>query len=390
MSTITTEQFSELTGCFCDAAVNPALWPESVNRIRRALSGSAALLFTPLHAAEAGGVAFPSNLPADFVTRYASRHQGFDIWMEAMIDKGLLASGVVVSDEELVPRRQLLSSTYYRDVFKPMNISRACTSVLFGQDEPAHLPTVISIYRRRAPSFSNADKELLHMLSSHLSRSLRITYHLRNAEQKVTSILAALDRLTCGIVFFDAAGNVVHTNQSAKKLFAENDGLSLDETACQVYRLKTPSAFGTTHLNNFIASGMNRSAPDTSSIPHSIRIPKISGKCPIVLSLSTPLTIPSCVSKTCHQFVTGFLIDTAAPLSPEDSLLSEVFSLTPAEIRIIHGLGHDMTIYEIAVKHGGSVETARKQLRSTFSKTGTNRQSELLKLASALSIKVDK
>ncbi len=308
-----------------------------------------------------------------------------------MIDKRQLISGVVVSDEELVPRRQFLSNTFYQEVLKPMDISRVCTSVLFGQDEPAHLPTIISIYRRRrAPAFSNTDKGLLHLLTRHISRSLRITYHLRNADDKVTSSLSALDRLTCGVVLFDSEGNVVHTNQSARKLLAENDGLSLDETACQVYRLKTPSALRTAHMNNLVAAGMNISAPDTNHIQRSIRIPRISGKGPIVLSLSPPLTIHSCASKACHQFVTGFLIDTTAPLSPNDHLLSEVYGLTPAEIRIINGLGHDMTICEIAAKHGGSVETAKKQLRSAFSKTGTNRQSELLKLASALAIKVDK
>lgn len=59
MTSIATKQLSKLIGLIHDAALTPALWPDALDGIRRALAGSAALLLTPLHGPEAGGLATP-------------------------------------------------------------------------------------------------------------------------------------------------------------------------------------------------------------------------------------------------------------------------------------------------------------------------------------------
>jgi DNA-binding CsgD family transcriptional regulator len=61
------------------------------------------------------------------------------------------------------------------------------------------------------------------------------------------------------------------------------------------------------------------------------------------------------------------------------------FKLTPAESRIALGIARGEALADIAHAHGISVNTARTQLRSIFSKTHTHRQAELAVLLMARS-----
>jgi DNA-binding CsgD family transcriptional regulator len=58
----------------------------------------------------------------------------------------------------------------------------------------------------------------------------------------------------------------------------------------------------------------------------------------------------------------------------DDIILRSRFKLTPAETRIALGIARGEPLSKIAERHGISVQTARKHLKSVFAKTETNRQ----------------
>jgi DNA-binding CsgD family transcriptional regulator len=62
------------------------------------------------------------------------------------------------------------------------------------------------------------------------------------------------------------------------------------------------------------------------------------------------------------------------------SLLYAVFGLTPAECRIATLLAEGLSLKKIAQVQGTQHDTVRKQLRSIYQKTSTNRQPELIRL----------
>lgn len=57
-----------------------------------------------------------------------------------------------------------------------------------------------------------------------------------------------------------------------------------------------------------------------------------------------------------------------------------MFGLTPAECRIATLLAEGLPLKRIAEIQGTQHETVRKQLRSIYQKTATNRQPELVRL----------
>lgn len=388
MALITTRGLGELIGLIHDAGLKPALWPESLERIQSALKGTAALLFTPQHGPDRGGIAIPCNLSTELMTRYAEKYRHLDVWTQAAARRKLFVPGKVVTDKNLVPRQTLLSSPYFREFLEPANISRLCTSVIFGQDEPGVLPTVISIYRGLdAPPFSLGAKRLLRLLVPHLARSLSLMYRLRCTEQKLAASLATLDKLSCGIVLFDRHGEVLHTNAIAGALLEENDGAGLEGDAISPRRLTTASQSRTGHLNQLIASAVSTSSAETCAVARRMQLPRSSGRAPVVIDIAPLPPSHPFESGGGQALAIGFLFDSTAPTAADAQLLGDVYGLTPAEARLVHDLCGGLTLGKMGEHHGVSTETLKSQLKSIFSKTGVHRQIELVRLAGTLAVK---
>lgn len=80
------------------------------------------------------------------------------------------------------------------------------------------------------------------------------------------------------------------------------------------------------------------------------------------------------------------LHDIQPPPLPEAAILSDLFGLTPAQIRLARLLMQGHSLPQAASATGLSRETLRTQLRSIFEKTGTGRQAELVALFSRLAL----
>ncbi len=68
--------------------------------------------------------------------------------------------------------------------------------------------------------------------------------------------------------------------------------------------------------------------------------------------------------------------------------IAAVFDLSPAEIRTLERLLAGRTTAEMAGDLGVAVSTVRARLAAVFAKTGTSRQSELVRLAAQLAAPV--
>ena len=72
------------------------------------------------------------------------------------------------------------------------------------------------------------------------------------------------------------------------------------------------------------------------------------------------------------------------PEAPSVELVRSLFDLTPAEARVARGLASGQTVKAIAEQGGTSANTVRTHLRSVMTKTGYNRQSDVVALLNGL------
>lgn len=117
----------------------------------------------------------------------------------------------------------------------------------------------------------------------------------------------------------------------------------------------------------------------------SIAIPSVNGQLPMALHL-----VPVCgMAHDIFSQATSVLIATPVDrsASPNAELLEGLFDLTPTEAKIARAIGQAHSIEAIGAAHNVSVNTVRNQLRSIFTKTGTGRQAELVRLLSGLVVR---
>lgn len=172
----------------------------------------------------------------------------------------------------------------------------------------------------------------------------------------------------------DDMGRVVRYNRSAAILLG--DGLDISHDRIRVDH--APSAIA---LSRLIASCTSR----RGSGRHAERIAVIhrATKRPLVVR-AVALTAPA--TSACSLAATILLVSDTEKRSPPTPLdeLTEAFSLTNAEARLVLMLEQELSLSEAADRLNIGLETARTHLKRTLAKTQTNRQQDLLMLLNRL------
>lgn len=203
----------------------------------------------------------------------------------------------------------------------------------------------------------------------HLSRTALLSRNLSFAN--ATGMVDAYQSLGCPSFLLDRDGRVIRVNAVAEKLIG--DGLSLAqgvlgcslpddnrELAGMVARLCRPPGIA-----------------DTDALPPVVIRRPI--KRPLIVEGIRITGMASAVFSSAKAIL--LVSDTERPsASPSMDLLRETFSLTRAEGALVSHLAREVPLPLAAELLGISFETARSHLKRIFAKTGTNRQSDLLRL----------
>jgi DNA-binding CsgD family transcriptional regulator len=173
------------------------------------------------------------------------------------------------------------------------------------------------------------------------------------------SLCEHLDRLRCGILVCDARARVHWLNVSAKRLLAGGP-----------LRLAGSSLRGDSPANT--AKLMNELAQAEAAVGNHVRHLQLGhGGWALHMAIqvaSERSTMMLVLTSACRE------IDI-----PTDALI-RLFGLTPAEAHLVAALVAGSTLEEHAQQRGVSVGTVRVQLKHAQAKTGSRRQSDLVRL----------
>jgi DNA-binding CsgD family transcriptional regulator len=226
---------------------------------------------------------------------------------------------------------------------------------------------------RQGP-FGEKERKILEWLVPHLRRSLRLAFRvegyraLQNAETQV------LDRLSDGILLLDRNERIVYANAAAQR--HDGDALQLRNGALSIW--SPPHA---QRLATLIGSAIHGATGGTMSVPR-----RQDGH--ILTLLVLPLR-----GRDVGRFadigmpdaaVLVFVFDPAHRAGIPFTWIMDAYGLTHAEARVALATSSGATIPETAVQLGLSPNTVKTHLRHVFAKTGTSRQTELVRLMTSI------
>lgn len=348
------------------AATDPGRWPEVLAGVVGLMQGHRGIIFTHQATPEQNGLWVLHEMREAWVREYAERFHAYDIWMQRGYSLGLFVPGNVFTSDDLLPRDEFLASVFYREFLTKQDIRDLCCAVLHDGREP-DLPIVnIAIYRPHDRPLFDADaKALLGALARHLREASRIGFRIATLKHDLDAMQNMMDSIAPALVLLDAQGQVVSLNRPARTIIEHGDGIGLANR-----RLVIPNASG-----RGFASLL---CPDGAQAPL-LRLARPSGKSaywvarvPLPPSGETPPdSRRACVALTLH--------DSAAAGEIDGASFARMHGLSKAETRLLGMLMAHDTLPSIAQALDLSINTVRSQLRAVLEKTGTHRQTELLR-----------
>lgn len=277
----------------------------------------------------------------------------------------------VYAEDELIPSKEFLQTEIYRDLLGPANLRYAAITILACT---VRRLDVISLWRTPEEGPITPDsRRLLELLIPHVQTALEIRRVLGVKDQRLASAEAMANASPTATFVLTRLGEIQHWNTAAESMVRGGDGLTLTDgrlTACDAEGHCAMSKL----LLDVASPPVCRSDAQAS---HFLSLPRSSGKRPFQL-IATPL--PETHRERSRADLLLLVTDPERPSNLPDDALHALYDLTPAETEVANGLLMGYSPKEIACLRRVSTSTVRQQVKSMLNKTGTCRQSDMVRL----------
>jgi DNA-binding CsgD family transcriptional regulator len=356
----------ELTGLIYDSVDDASRWAAFLEAFARAVDAPrCALLIRDTESGEFIVVRW-HGWPDEDIQLYFDRYGAIDLLRTNTLR---IPEGEVAADYELAPREQLERNIAFREFYAPRDCIHSFGGIILttrtGQ-------SVVSCHRgAEAGPFGEKEKSILRSLMPHLKRAALLHGELGSLRRRIATFTGHLERYPYGFLVTDAERRVLYSNAAAREIVAAQDGLAIENGRLIAIAPQWESAFG---------KALAQSAADPGSSLHRLEINRPSRRRPyrlILMPIDDSRTIPLGVAVPALSIL---IIDPDSLERPDQEVLRELFSFTPAEARVSASLVLGQNAEEIAAESKTSVETVRTHIKRILSKTSTSRQSELVSL----------
>jgi DNA-binding CsgD family transcriptional regulator/PAS domain-containing protein len=220
--------------------------------------------------------------------------------------------------------------------------------------------------------------DLVELLNPHLAQALTLAVRLGTLDQQCRFDLALIDAMPQAVFALDRAGKVVMTNARAEGLLSEGDALVAVDG-------KLECRLGSDHarFDSAVAAAL-----DEATIEHRggwVRIERTSSR-RALMAFVAPLISSESPFGGMEPKALIIIGDAAEALAVDEKALHDLFNLTQVEARLACALSAGHSIESAAALFGVQPETVRSELKSVFRKTSVNRQQDLVRLITSLSL----
>jgi DNA-binding CsgD family transcriptional regulator len=262
----------------------------------------------------------------------------------------------------------------YEDWMKPQDIHHIGRVQFLNTD--SHKSAIALLRDEASGHWSEGDMRVIDEIVPHLKRAMDIHAEFTRLRLKQDALIQGLDRLVIGLILYDQHAEAVYVNPTAKAIIKSHPALALNENGLFLYHAEDNRQLRQTILRT---ATIDSDDSWKQSVSIGITHPDVPAPLPLLV---TPMHAHLLTTDVDYEGarVAVFISDPnmAQPISV-DNLVS-VYKLTPSEAQVAISIANGHSIDDIAKKSNHSTHTIRSQLKSTFKKTGVNRQSELIKL----------
>lgn len=278
----------------------------------------------------------------------------------------------LIDGDELVAKNDLMRTEIWNELLSPYDLHHV--TMLCGRCEDTSIET-LSLWRdsKQGP-LSSASIQLLQALAPHVKTALHLNSRLHLVDSCRSLAEAALDALETMIVIVDRTGRVQHLNRLAAQRLGALVGIGI-RSGTLVASDAVENAQLQALLQRATAEAGRKSLPLSGG---AMKIRRPDARTDVQLSVLPASEHPGVEKKSRSAII--FIGEPDAALRSRGDLLRELYRLTATESRLADCLLQGNDLRDAAERLTITWATARFHLKRVFAKTGTRRQSELMRL----------
>jgi DNA-binding CsgD family transcriptional regulator len=380
MQSISVERLSNLIGAIYDCVITPERWAGVLEEICAEFGFATGVLSVVSLTNMRAGVNAVSGTDSAQMARNGIEYGAdiIELWGGVeRIQQYPLGEPIVQS--QAVPREVIFSNRYYLEWALPKGLFDA-VAVGLVRDKMVVGNAIFSQHQSVGP-VGDAQVGGLRLLAPHIRRAVTISNLFDMKTVEAATFAATVETLTVGVVLADEDSKIVHTNAAATAMLAAGHPILVRDG-----RIAVQSTTATSALQSAVA----QAAKDEAALGQKgigIPIPRPGGA-PLVIHV-LPLRRGHVRSGLIQRAAAALFVTSASgpPQLPHDAL-TQLYDLTPAEIRIFELICEGQTRTTISALLGIATSTVKTHLIHVFEKTGCRRQIDLVRLAKSLTFPV--
>ena len=366
---VSAQALSDTIGAIYDCALDPQSWNDAIRRIGELCdSGAGGLCVHDLRNVEDVHL-FEIGYTKEFSQLVQKHYQQSPFATASIVHEvgDVLTLATICPDDD-----EWVGSRFYRDVMKPygvldyIGINALRTS--------GRVASVHGTRTRPAPSYAQREICIFKLLSPHICRTLAISDALDIRTLNSQMLEATLDVLVAGVYLVARDGRVVYMNAAAAQQIKTGNALRIVNNRLLATDLQARQA---------LARATDETASETldsESGGQSLAIPDLHGDGYVATLLRLDRGSRQSIMAPFAASAAVFVQEPArVPMMPGEAF-AKLYRLTGGELRVLLLLVQGLRGKEAADMLGISEPTVRTHLQNIFSKTGTSRQTDVLRL----------
>jgi DNA-binding CsgD family transcriptional regulator len=349
-----------------------AAWPDLVRDLCEYFQATIGMLVVAGQGQRDQAFYAAHNHTEDVARAYSDHWWQQDSWLNAALATGQFRTGLIARGTDIVPAHELRQTAFYKEFLLTMPAEHLLCGILSDGSAPLLAPPInLSFFRPpEQPNFSESDVRAFRELYPHIHRAFELHWQMRSMREQLDVFHRSLDSMDFGLSFIDTAGKFRFSNDASKKI-ASSAGLIW--ASGQFISQNSASSAAKKALEALIQQA---AVGEGSAAVLDTR-----GTMALSLPVSRPVRTPAGESRAAVMLI---LVDPAGRTEAALDFVSQAFSLSPAESRLLPLLLKGQTPADIAESLGLKLPTVRSQLSAIFAKTGTARQQELIRLLGSM------